>query len=115
MQQTQQFVCNGDCKKCKSMHQWSFCASVHAFSNMKVLDKVMETLSMMQGEVKELAEKIEAIQNSEAAVFDPNEATELYVKELAAENQQNSMSQGLVVRKETAQEEDGAENRSSHK
>ena len=75
-QQTPQFVCNGDCKKCKSMQQWSFCASVHAFSNMKVLDKVMETLSVMQGEVKELAAKIEAIQNCEATVFDPNAEAE---------------------------------------
>lgn len=76
--QSQQFVCSGDCKKCKSI-QWGFCASVHAYSNMKVLDKVMETLgkmqeeiSAMQGAVKEMSDKIEAIQNSEASVFDPS-------------------------------------------
>jgi TolA-binding protein len=47
---------------------------------MKVLDKVMEIItdmkeqiSAMQGEVKEMAIKIEAIQNSEADIFDPNQ------------------------------------------
>jgi TolA-binding protein len=47
---------------------------------MRVLDKVMEIItdmkeqiSAMQGEVKEMAIKIEAIQNSEADIFDPNQ------------------------------------------
>ena len=87
-QQTQQFVCTGDCKKCKSMQQWSYCASIHAYSNMKVLDKMMETLlgmknqmDAMQGTVAELSAKIEAIQNGEAAVFDPNGEGELFPKE----------------------------------
>ena len=91
-QQPPQFVCTGDCKKCRSMQQWSFCASVHAYSNMKVLDKVMETITAMQGQiatmqgsVKELAAKIESIQNSEAAVFDPNTEPELFPKEFAAD------------------------------
>ena len=89
-QQTQQFVCTGDCKKCKSMQQWSYCASIHAYSNMKVLDKMMETLlgmktqiNTMQGTVAELSAKIEAIQNGEAAVFDPNGEGELFPKEFA--------------------------------
>ena len=89
-QQTQQFVCTGDCKKCKSMQQWSYCASIHAYSNMKVLDKIMETLlgmktqiDTMQGTVAELSAKIEAIQNGEAAVFDPNGEGELFPKEFA--------------------------------
>ena len=77
-QNMRQFVCNGDCKKCRSTQQWSFCASVHAYSNMKVLDKVMETLTAMQaqadaiqGTVQELAARVTAIQDGEAAVFDP--------------------------------------------
>lgn len=89
-QQTQQFVCTGDCKKCKSMQQWSYCASIHAYSNMKVLDKIMETLlgmktqiDTMQGTVVELSAKIEAIQNGEASVFDPNSEGELFPKEFA--------------------------------
>lgn len=89
-QQQPQFVCTGDCKKCKSMQQWSYCASIHAYSNMKVLDKIMETLlgmktqiDAMQGTVAELSAKIEAIQNGEAAVFDPNSEGELFPKEFA--------------------------------
>ena len=89
----QQFVCTGDCKKCRSMQQWSYCASIHAYSNMKVLDRVMETLvrmqeqiNGMQGTIQEMAAKIEAIQNSEATVFDPNSEPmepELFPKEFA--------------------------------
>ncbi len=57
---------------------------------MKVLDKIMETLlgmktqiDTMQGTVAELSAKIEAIQNGEAAVFDPNGEGELFPKEFA--------------------------------
>ena len=89
-QQPPQFVCTGDCKKCRSMQQWSYCASIHAYSNMKVLDRVMETLvgmqaaiQAMQGAIQELSAKIDAIQNSEAAVFDPNGESELFPKEFA--------------------------------
>ena len=84
-QQSQQptgFKCPKDCRKCLQS-QRIYCASQHALSNMYVLDKVMEGLlsmkeqiEVMRGEVKELAAKIEAIQNSEAAVFDPDGATE---------------------------------------
>ena len=104
----QQFVCTGDCRKCRSMQQWSYCASIHAYSNMKVLDKIMETLlgmksqiETMQGTVAELSAKIEAIENGEAAVFDPNGEGKLFPEEFA--------------KKDIAQEEDGAENRSSKK
>ena len=79
-QPPQKFVCNGDCKNCRSMQQWSFCASVHAYSNMKVLDKVMETLAAVQASVQalqataqELSANVDAIQATEA-VFDPNAA-----------------------------------------
>ena len=53
-QQTQQFVCTGDCKKCKSMQQWSYCASIHAYSNMKVLDKMMEILLGMKNQKEDM-------------------------------------------------------------
>ena len=71
-------VCPRDCRKCLQS-QRIYCASQHALSNMYVLDKVVETLFAMkgqtealQGAVQELSAKIEAIQNSEAAVFDPS-------------------------------------------
>ena len=57
---------------------------------MKVLDKIMETLlgmkgqiETMQGTIGEMSAKIEAIQNGEAAVFDPNGEGELFPKEFA--------------------------------
>lgn len=90
----QQFKCPGNCLQCLPA-QRQYCASQHAYSNMLVLDKVMETLSTMQGQievmrgtVQELAAKIEAIQNSESAVFDPNGEVvepELFPKEFAKE------------------------------
>lgn len=68
-------TCPGDCLKCFPA-QRQYCASQHALSNMRVLDKVMETLTamqsqmeQMQGTVTGLAEKIEAIQSGEAEVF----------------------------------------------
>lgn len=75
----QQFQCSGNCLNCIPQ-QRAYCASQHSYSNMRVLDKVMEIItdmkeqiSAMQGEVKEMAIKIEAIQNSEADIFDPNQ------------------------------------------
>ena len=84
-----QFKCPGNCLQCLPA-QRQYCASQHAYSNMKVLDKIMETLlgmksqmDAMQGTVGELSAKIEAIQNGEAAVFDPNGEGELFPKEFA--------------------------------
>lgn len=90
--QQPQYKCPGNCLKCIPA-QRQYCASQHAYSNMMVLDKVMETLASMQGQieamqesVKDLATKIEAIQSSEAAVFDPNTVEpELFPKEFAKE------------------------------
>ena len=88
-QQSGQFKCPGNCLQCLPA-QRQYCASQHAYSNMKVLDKIMETLlgmksqmDAMHGTVAELSAKIEAIQNSEASVFDPNGAGELFPKEFA--------------------------------
>ena len=85
----QNFQCSGNCLNCLPA-QRQYCASQHAYSNMKVLDKMMEVLSKMQedmaamqGTVQEMAEKIEAIQNSEATVFATNVESELFPKEFA--------------------------------
>ena len=90
--QPPQFKCSKDCRQCPQ-HQRVYCASQHALSNMYVLDKVMDTLvkmqeqiGNMQGTIQEMAAKIEAIQNSEATVFDPNSEPmepELFPKEFA--------------------------------
>ena len=70
----QNFKCTGNCLGCLPA-QRAYCASQHAYSNMKVLDSMMGTLLNMQGDIKSLSEKIEAMQNNEASVFDPNTET----------------------------------------
>ena len=65
------FKCSGNCLNCQPA-QRAYCASQHAYSNMRVLDSLMEIVLGMQSDVKVLKEKIEAIQSNEALVFDPN-------------------------------------------
>ena len=85
----QNFQCSGNCLNCLPA-QRQYCASQHSFSNMKVLDKMMEVLgkmqqdmTAMQGTVIELAAKIETTLNSEDVVFAPNGEGELFPKEFA--------------------------------
>ncbi len=74
MEQTNQnqFKCSGNCLNCLPA-QRAYCSSQHAYSNMKVLDMLAKTLLDMQGEITTIREKIEAIQNNEANIFDPND------------------------------------------
>lgn len=92
----QNFKCSGNCLQCLPA-QRAYCASQHAYSNMKVLDQMMGKVLAMQGDMKEMKEKIEAIQNSEASVFDPNHDTLVATQMSPAD---------------TAQSGDGALNRS---
>ena len=66
------FKCSGNCLNC-SPAQRTYCASQHAYSNMKVLDSVMGAILELKSEVSEMKAKIEALQNNEAMLFDPNE------------------------------------------
>lgn len=66
-----QFKCSGVCLNCQPA-QRQYCACQHAYSNMMVLDNIMTTLLAMQGDMNTLKAKIEAIQNNEATIFDPN-------------------------------------------
>lgn len=91
-----QFKCSGNCLQCLPA-QRAYCASQHAYSNMKVLDTMMGIVIAMQGDINTLSEKIEAIQNSEASVFDPNSET--------------LMPKSVSVSENTAQSGDGAESR----
>jgi len=74
MEQTNQnqFKCSGNCLNCLPA-QRAYCASQHAYSNMKVLDMLTKTVLNMQGEISIIKEKIETIQNNEANIFDPND------------------------------------------
>ena len=72
MGEKQEFQCTGNCMRCIPA-QRTYCASQHAYSNMKVLDNMMGIVVTMQGDIKALSEKIEAIQNSEANIFPTHE------------------------------------------
>lgn len=73
----QTFRCTGNCLHCPPA-QRAYCASQHAYSNMKVLDNVMgmlgkmqEDIAAVQGAVSDVAAKMEAMQSGEASVFNP--------------------------------------------
>lgn len=75
-QQQQQFRCTGDCLNCRAINdrkvQWQYCASQHAYKVLRMMQQVMETVNVIADDVVDLKDKISAIQNSEAMVFDPN-------------------------------------------
>ena len=70
----QNFKCSGNCLNCMPA-QRAYCASQHAYSNMKVLDALMGEVIELQKSIRIIGEKIEAIQNNEALVFDPSNIT----------------------------------------
>ena len=55
--------CTGNCMACTIL-QRQYCASQLAYSNMRMLELMQQTLSVMQ-------EKIEAIQSNEGTLFYP--------------------------------------------
>ena len=81
MEQTNQnqFKCSGDCLTCRAVNdrkiQWQYCAAQFSYNTLRTMQTMQESLTLMNGEIKELRNKIEAIQNSEAMVFDPNAET----------------------------------------
>ena len=59
-----QFRCSGDCLKCSRV-QREYCSAQKAYDNQQLLLSIQET-------VEELKEKVSAIQDNEALVFDPD-------------------------------------------
>lgn len=96
MAEEQKFQCTGNCLACIPA-QRAYCASQHTYNNMRTLEQLLSEVFSMKDGIKALSEKIEAMQNNEASVFDPMQE----VKEKS----------GKPI-KPTAQEGDGAENRS---
>ena len=78
----EKYQCTGNCLNCLPA-QRAYCASQHSFSNMKVLDRMMDEIMAMRGEVKAMSEKIEAIQNNEALVFSTSGDDEMPVVRIA--------------------------------
>lgn len=97
MEQTSQnqFKCSGDCLNCRAVNdrkiQWQYCAAQFSYNALRTMQTMQEAVSIISGEVSELKAKIEAIQNSEAVVFDPSKES--------------------LEEPDTAQKGDGAENR----
>lgn len=91
MEQKQgQFQCTGNCLLCQPA-QRAYCASQHAYSNMKVLDTMMSAVLALQEDVKSISEKIEAMQSNEASIFDPHVE---YEDEEIQENEENIAQKG---------------------
>ena len=65
-----QTKCTGNCMAC-TIFQRQYCASQLAYSNMKMLEQMQQAAATIQQDIKALKEKVEAMQNSEAALIDP--------------------------------------------
>ena len=66
----QQTRCTGNCMAC-TIFQRALCASQVGYYNMKMLETMVQITAGLQQNVKDLAAKIEAMQNNEATLFDP--------------------------------------------
>ena len=65
-----QSKCTGNCMAC-NQYQRGLCYSQLSYYNMKMLETMVQINVGLQQNVKELKEKIEAMQNNEAMLFDP--------------------------------------------
>ena len=104
--QQQGFRCSGDCLNCREKsqdrrEQWQYCAAQHTYKAMRLVEAMHESLLLMQGTIDELNAKIEAIQNSEAHVYDPTQPSNI------ADNVGSSV--GSNVGSIIAQDGDGAD------
>ena len=62
----QQFQCSGNCLNCQPA-QRQYCASQHSYSNMKVLDNMMELLKKMQKKTQKIQKIRKALSNISAS------------------------------------------------
>lgn len=76
-QENQKFRCSGDCLNCRvnpneRKTQWQYCAAQFTYNTMRMVETLQNTFNSMLANVDELKARVEAIQNNEADVFDPN-------------------------------------------
>ena len=76
MEDNNVFKCSGDCLSCRMRpnerrEQWQYCAAQFSYNALRTMQAMQDAFSAMSGDITELKEKIEAIQNCEANVFDP--------------------------------------------
>ena len=62
--------CSGDCMKCNYM-QRGLCASQMSLYNMKMLERMEQEFVILKNITRRLDEKLEALQSSEATLFEP--------------------------------------------
>lgn len=65
MEDNKGYKCSGDCLRCHP-NQRQYCAAQFTFNTMKMVESIQVT-------VNEMKEKIEAMQNNEALLFDPTQ------------------------------------------
>ena len=68
----QGYTCTGDCLRC-SQAQRQYCASQFTYKNMRMLEALITSVQSLSEEVKNLGEKVNAIQNAECELFNPSE------------------------------------------
>lgn len=75
-QQQQKFQCSGDCLNCRAVNdrriQWQYCSAQFSYNALRTLQAMQESINTMAGTIEELKAKVNAIQNSEAMVFEPD-------------------------------------------
>ena len=75
-----QFVCTGNCMGC-SVSQRAFCASQHSYRAMRMLQGMASKYEDMERRFIALTEKVEAVINNDATIFDPNEEIKAIAQE----------------------------------
>jgi hypothetical protein len=63
--------CSGNCKQC-SLFQRQYCASQLALTNMRMMERMVQQLQKMQMHLDDIDRKVEAMQNNEASLIEPN-------------------------------------------
>lgn len=71
MAENKKFECTGNCLNCLPA-QRGYCASQHAYSNMKVLDTMMGMVISMRESIKAIGDKIYMMEAGELSLFDPS-------------------------------------------
>ena len=70
-----QFRCTGDCTQCIPV-QRQYCAAQKGYDNQRLLIALQDAVNVLSGTVGGLNEKLAAIQDNEAFVFNPEEKEE---------------------------------------
>lgn len=88
-QQQQKFQCTGDCLNCRAINdrrlQWQYCAAQFTYNTMRMIQSMQASMNAMEVTVNELKAKVEAIQDSEAMVFDPNAESMAIVEDVVVQ------------------------------